>query len=1065
MPESARGDFLDRACAEDPALREKVEALIAAERGAQAIDQAIGEAAEGVSDLLATGRAPLESGARLGRYEIISPAGKGGMGHVYRARDQSLGREVALKLLNPILLATEAGRSSFEREARAVAALRHPNLVTIHDVGEADGQPFIVMEMIEGETLREKMRRAPDEGEYLPWVIQIADGLAAAHEAGVVHRDLKPDNVIIDADGTARIIDFGVARLDERMAAASDRVATDPEGPMGTLGYLSPESASGQGADHRADQFSLGAILYEFVSRETPIRGDTPQELFEATLEGARVDSERLAGAPAGLHEIIERCLKKDPAHRYPDTYDLLADLRRLAPFGSIGMPPSPRTRLIGRDTERDAIRRLIVDERRRLVTLTGPGGCGKTRLALQVMNDLRDHFGSRIFFVELAAIREAGLVVPTIARALGETGDRPSLDALSDLLPNSAEPCLVVLDNFEQVVAAAPEVGELLAKLDNVSLLVTSREVLRLYGEHDITVEPLASPPPSSGGSIEKITAYPAVTLFTERARAINAAFQLGPANAAQVAELCRRLDGLPLALELAAARSRTLSPGEILARLESWKGLLAAGARDAPERHRTLRATLDWSYELVDEREGVLFRRLGVFAGGFTLEAAEAVANGYGDLGVDVVDGMASLVDKSLVQVVPGFGDETRYTLLETVSEFARDKLAEHDELERTRRAHAAYFVLLAEEGGAELARAPGAEWLQRFRLEHDNCRAALDWLTETGAAEWGLRLALGLFDFWDRTGYVIEGELRFGRLLALAESHRRKRLRARGLFAAAAFAASRAVLEVAVDLQEEALELYREVGDLRGQAVVLNGIGIRAATNGFDYAKARDAFTRALEIWSQLEDRTAYARSLSNLAWVLKCDGEYKEAQDRYRQAGEVFAAEGNAIDAVWAVNHEADVLAEAGEPESAAALYQDALDRFEALGYAWGGAATMADLATLAAQGANWKSSTRWARRALERFVDLGHERGMARLFEVLAVAAAADDRAETSLALVAGATVLRHRHGVALAPTEQTALDTTVAQMRERAGETAAQAAWTRGEATTLEALVRLALEG
>ncbi|MDH3745604.1 MAG: protein kinase [Acidobacteriota bacterium] len=1037
-------------------------------------EEAIDEPMQAADEAARSGETDLAPGARLGRYEVISPLGEGGMGHVHRARDTALGRDVAIKLLNPTVLASDSGRSRFEREARAAAALKHRNIVTVHDIGEDRGRPFIVMELVDGETLRAKMAAGCGLDECLPWAAQIAAALTAAHEAGIAHRDLKPENVIIDAQGEAQIVDFGLAGLEGAGAKqdSDEPTLTRLTGAgflMGTLGYMSPEAASGESTDYRSDQFALGAILFEMVTGRRFFEGKTPQEVLIATLQTGAPDPSELRKAPAGLQVFLERCLARTPEGRWEKTADLLAALERLLEepepdIASAPALPKPLTELVGRGAEREAIRGLLIDQGVRLVTLTGPGGGGKTRLALQVAEDLFGPFDGRVYFVELGAIRDAALVLPALGRELGAAGDRAPIDAIRAELSSAKAPSLVVLDNFEQVVSAARDLGELLAKVEGLSLLVTSREVLRIYGEYDFPVEPLAYPRGSSLPPLEELERYPAVALFAARARAAKPSFALSAANAPAVIELCARLDGLPLALELAAARVRTLTPQAMLARLEARKSLLTSGARDLPARQQTLRATIDWSHELIGEGERTLLRRLGVFVGGFTLEAAEAVANGYGDLDIDVVDGVTSLVDKSLVQAVESPDEDSRFILLETIREFCQEKLGENDEQDQMGKAHAAYYLLIAEEGGAELARGGGAQWLETFQIELDNCRSALDWLTANGEAEWGLRLALGLFDYWDRTGQLIEGQHRYNKLLALPASHEHKRLRARGLFSASTFAATRSLLDEALGLQEESLELYREIGDLRGQAVALNGIGINCSTNSFDHERARKTFAEAIDLWKELDEEVGYARSLSNLAWVCKTEGELTEARRMYREAGEIFGAVGNPTEAAWAVDHEADVVVESGDLEKATALYRDALEQFEQLGYRWGVATTLADLAAVAASQSDWSESTRLARGALEIFAKLDHKRGVARLFESLAVAALDRGAPEIGLTLIASAGTLRQRLGVPLSGDERTVLDDAVERLTAAAGGKAAKAAWTAGESRPVAEVVRLALD-
>ncbi|MGH9601964.1 MAG: ATP-binding protein, partial [Terriglobales bacterium] len=345
-------------------------------------------------------------------------------------------------------------------------------------------------------------------------------------------------------------------------------------------------------------------------------------------------------------------------------------------------------------------------------------------------------------------------------------------LEILKGYLQNSLRaPLLLLFDNFEHMVSAARQVSELLAVGSNLKVLVTSRAPLHVYGEHEFPVPALAVPDPRSVPAPKALVQYPAVELFLERAQAVKPDFEITRENAAAVVNICARLDGLPLAIELAAARVKLLSPSAIETRLESRLQLLTGGARDLPARQQTLRGAMDWSYGLLNVAEQKLFRRLSVFVGGYTLEAVEAVCDTKQDLGLDILDGMASMVDKSLAQQLDQGERESRYAMLETIREYALEHLASGGEEVRTRRAHAAYCLVLAEEGPAVGgADAAPAEWLERFELEHDNFRAALDWLTQAGNAEWGLRLGAALFRFWEAREHFTEGRDRLTRLLQL-------------------------------------------------------------------------------------------------------------------------------------------------------------------------------------------------------------------------------------------------------------------------------------------------------
>lgn len=1083
--EAERAGFVAARCQGDSELERTVVSLLMAYEQTGPFDRLQGEFVRVREELLGAGEAGgtapdvspdelvVSPGMRLGRYEIRGRLGSGGMGEVFRAYDPRLERSVALKVIGRRLEADSEMLERFQLEARTASALAHPNIITVYDFGEQAGHPFLVMELVDGESLRSRLDTPLPVDEILRLSIQLADGLAAAHGAGVVHRDLKPENIVIDPGGTVRILDFGLAfframgsRSHESFSSGGRTYSFGPA--VGTVGYIAPEVLCGHGADHRSDQFALGAILYEMATGRSPFGRETVPAGLVATLRDDPTPVRKLReDVPGGLVEIIERCLAKRPTERYLQTAEILTALRTAStgkprPKSQRGSLPTPITPLYGRREEIHQLQSLIVDDHVRLVTLSGVGGSGKTRLAVEAARQLTPEFPGGVVFVPLAGIQDPGLVVPTIAAAAGgtEAGGLEPPDLLA-VLSEAEGPALLVLDNFEHVIEAGPHVGNLLEACPDVTVMVTSREVLHLRAEHDFAVAPLGLPSSAAAVKLEELDESPAVALFVGRARAAKADFRLTEDNAPDVVELCHRLEGLPLALELAAARIRTLSPRAMLQRLENRMGLLTGGPRDLPARQRTLRAALDWSHDLLDELEKRAFRRLAAFSGGFTLEAAEAVVDPFDRLERDVVDLVESLHDQSLLQRLPDADEEPRFRMIETIREYAAELLMESDEEAPTRQAQAAYFLVVAEAAEADFNRGRGSDWLDRFRADEANFRVALDWLIETDKADWGLRIALGLFHFWELGESFSEGQQRFDRLLALPSARELEQTRAKSLFSAGVLAGNQRDLERARGFQRRSLELYRRLGDRRGQAVALNGLGILLTDQG-RYDEARACYEECLELWEELGESHGAAASLSNFAFVLRSQGELERSRGLYQEAAAMFERLGDPVGAAWETSHEADVVrAQNGQTEAEAArLYERALKRFRELEEPWGVGSTLVDLGGLAQNAGDLDEAESSYREALEIFHRVGHQRGVARVLEALATLAGERDDPTQVLRLAAAARRLRERLGrPPTDPVLEVALDAAVARASQRLGGAEAEAELRRGEAEPMERLV------
>src|ERR1700691_4437237 len=454
-------------------------------------------------------------GTHLGPYEIVTLLGAGGMGEVYRARDARLGRVVAIKILPPAFSADSDRLQRFEREARSASALNHPNIVTIYELGQDGSTHYIAMELIEGKTLRELLVAGSlPIRKVIEIAAQVAEGLAKAHEAGIAHRDLKPENLMVSLDGFVKILDFGLAKLASPGAELPETRAmstwqTQPGAVLGTVQYMSPEQASGGELDFRTDQFSFGLVIYEMVARKCAFKRTTAAETLTAILrEQAEPIAVQNPDAPAPLCWAIERCLAKDPDKRYVSTRDLARELAAIRDRfserpGKQAEPrqaniPVQRTVFVGREKEIAAAKELLLSKDVRLVTITGPGGIGKTRLGLEVASGLQDDFPGGVHFVPLSPLRDPGLIASLIVQTLGirETGGQSSLEQLKRHLQDSAHaPVLFLLDNFEHLIQAAPLVADLLAIAPNLKILVTTRAALHVYGEREFPVPALGVP------------------------------------------------------------------------------------------------------------------------------------------------------------------------------------------------------------------------------------------------------------------------------------------------------------------------------------------------------------------------------------------------------------------------------------------------------------------------------------------------------------------------------------------------------------------------------------------
>jgi predicted ATPase/serine/threonine protein kinase/DNA-binding winged helix-turn-helix (wHTH) protein len=898
-------------------------------------------------------------GKRVSHYLVLDKLGSGGMGIVFRAKDLRLKRNVALKFLPEAYSKHAQSLERFQQEARAAAALNHPNICTIHEIGEHHNRPFMAMELMEGQTLKDVLAEGPlDLEELLAWAAQIAGALEAAHRRGVVHRDIKPANLFVTTRGQVKILDFGLAKLlsghsltTVHQAAVEEGVSmaatqqTIPSPPAGTAAYMSPEQVRGEEVDARSDIFSLGAVLYEMAGGRRAFGGGSSAETMDAIV---RDDPPALPpSVPVALDRVVRRCLEKEPDRRfqsaadlafamvslsakderYQGINDLQVDARRLkkrSEFKSLGrrempeensplhagaltapegvsarLPPpnnfsAQHVSLVGRERETEQVCDMLRRAGTRLVTLTGVGGTGKTTLAQAVARQLRGEFSDGVFFVELAAIKQADLVASTIAQPLGvkEADGKPRSEALKDYL--RGRNMLLVLDNFEHLPTAASLLAELLVSAPRLKMMVTSRALLHLSLEREYLVPPLATPETPAQFSPDDLMRYEAVRLFVERARGVNANFALTDQNARSVAEICVRVDGLPLAIELAAVRVRVLSPRAILSRLDHRLKLLTGGALDLPTRQQTVSGAMEWSYELLPDAEKQLFSRLAVFAGGITLEAAEGVVFGQASAAVkhptaeptiEVLDGITSLVDKSLLVARPQSRGEVRFRMLEVVREYALDRLEASGEAEQMWRHHAAYFLAFAEQAEPHLQGPQPAEWLKRLEEELDNIRVVLRWLLANDAGK-AACLWAAIRYFWVFQGHLAEGLAAAKEILRLC-GHVPTTVRWKLLSMAGNLARFQGDYETARRMYEEGLSDGRSVDDLQQISLSCRGVGGLAYEQG-DYPVARRFAEEALSAARQSNDNFGIARSLSMIGDLDRALGDDAAARPLYEES---------------------------------------------------------------------------------------------------------------------------------------------------------------------------------
>jgi predicted ATPase/transcriptional regulator with XRE-family HTH domain len=794
------------------------------------------------------------------------------------------------------------------------------------------------------------------------------------------------------------------------------------------------------GAHLRHHRWAVGLTQAELAERaglsvrgvsdlERGARRAPYQETVTRLADALGLAGEERTAFLAAAHRVVRRSSAPVPtafnaAHHKSRRYEL----------SHLPIQPTP---LLGREREVTAILATLRRDDVRLVTLTGPGGIGKTRLSIQVAAEVLDNFPDGVWFVRLSRLTDASLVVPIIAQTLGlqDMGIQPIGEMLREHL--RAKRLLLALDNFEQVVGAAGEIAELLATSPGVKALVTSRLPLRLRGEKVHHVGPLALAEPGRA-TPERLARYPAVALFVERAQEVKPDFVMTAANASAIAEICARLDGLPLAIELAAARVRVLPPETLLARLSPQLKMLTGGPRDAEERQRTMRATIAWSEDLLAPEERALFRRLAVFVGGCTLEAAEAVClapTGAEPLTLDLLDGLTALLEQNLAQQREEDG-EPRFGMLQVIREYAYERLEASGEAEALRRAHAAYYSALAQQAELELSGPDKEALMKRLESEHDNLRAVLGWARERGEVETGLRLVGALERFWHVRGHLREGRAWVETWLGPA-------------------------------LGSEVARTDTNAGAAHGGPVLARALlaGGRMALYQGEYATARPRLEQATALWLAAGEQRMAGRTLNLLGSAAIYQGDLERAAICYEDALRCLQAAADRLGIAGTLLNQADLAYYQDDLERAANLGFEALALLRGLGDREAMAICLANLGTVARRRGELAQAQALQREALALDQQRGDLRRCAEDLEVLASTAGVARQGEHAARLLGAAAAEREALGAPQPPQERADVDQAVAAARATLGEEAWAAAFAAGRAMTLEDAIVEALSG
>ncbi len=872
-------------------------------------------------------------------FEDAEEIGRGGFGVVYRCTQVALDRTVAVKVLTGKL--GEDDQARFFREQRAMGRLTgHPNIVTVLQVGvTASGRPYLVMPYHPLDSLDAWIRRqgAIPAETVLSVGVKIAGALESAHRLGIVHRDVKPGNILLTDYGEPALTDFGIARIAGGFETATGILTASPA-------FTAPEVLGGDAPTPAADVYGLGATLLCALTGHAAFERRSSEQVVAQFLRitSRSVPDLRESGIPDDLSAVVESAMNREPRKR-PSAVEVGEALRQvqrhhgyrvdeMAVHGKAVAAPGPRdhtppmrdhtppraagnrastgqlplelTSFVGRRAETSEIKNLLSVSR--LVTLAGIGGVGKTRLALRAASNARRDFADGVWVIELADVHDPALLVDVVAAGMGLRDDsaQPMLEVLLEFL--RSRDVLLVVDNGEQVVEALANLVEtLLSASPGLRILATSREPLGIAGEAVLRVSPLTVPSPDGEPTLRGLPKYDAVTLFADRAAAAVPGFEVTENNKTAVAAICSRLDGLPLAIELAAARMRTMSPEQILARLTDRYALLTRASRTAPQRQQTLRWCIDWSYQLCTPDEQRLWARLSVFAGGFELDAAEQVC-GADPAPESMLDALSSLIDKSIV-IREEPDDAVRFRMLETVRAYGREQLQQTGEFQDLCRRHLDWYQRLALDAEAGWISDRQRDWLARLEREQPNFREALEFSMSDGSAasaEAGLRIATALWMLWSFRGLFGEGRRWFDRALAHPTA-RSVPDRIRALYANTIMAAAQRDFQSAAALLKQGRTLAEQDRSPMNEALLDYAEGSLALFRD-EPARAVSFFERAVEVFSSNRRGHLHIAALMLLGWAHALQGDARRALEYHEQVLSITEACGESLfrsSALW------------------------------------------------------------------------------------------------------------------------------------------------------------------